>query len=129
MLALVQIPDRPFAAAALKNSFVIGLEDIQDPGNFGSIIRLCDWFGVEHILVSPQTVDCFNAKVVQASMGSIARVSVHYCEDLPRTIADLKATGKSIYATTLHGDDIYRAKLDRDAQRFIDSFRFEITKQ
>src|SRR5690606_10736819 len=56
----------------------LALDGIRDPGNLGTIIRLCDWFGVRELLCSPDTVDCFNPKVVQASMGSISRVNVNY---------------------------------------------------
>lgn len=58
-------------------SWVVALDDVQDPGNLGTILRLCDWFGIKHLVCSEDTVDAFNPKVVQASMGSIARVAVH----------------------------------------------------
>ena len=60
------------------NSNIVALEDINDPGNLGTIIRLCDWFGVKNIICSHNSVDCYNPKVVQASMGSISRVNISY---------------------------------------------------
>ena len=58
----------------------MALEDINDPGNLGTIIRLCDWFGIKNIICSVNSVDCYNPKVVQSSMGSICRVSISYME-------------------------------------------------
>lgn len=62
------------------NSNIVALEEINDPGNLGTIIRLCDWFGIKHIICSKKSVDCYNPKVVQSSMGSISRVSISYME-------------------------------------------------
>ena len=67
------------------NKLIIGLDNISDPGNLGTIIRLCDWFGVEDLICSLETVDCYNPKVVQASMGSISRINITYL-DLQKTI-------------------------------------------
>lgn len=61
-----------------ESAFIIALDGIQDPGNFGTILRLADWYGVKQIICSNETVDCYNSKVVQASMGSIFRIPVHY---------------------------------------------------
>ncbi len=115
VIALVAIPMHQFDVADLKGKLVLGLDDIQDPGNLGSILRLCDWFGIDDVIASRGTVDCHNAKVVQATMGSIARVRVHSRDDFTQTVAAIEATRKPIYATTLDGDDIYRATLPRDA--------------
>ena len=62
------------------NSNIIALEEINDPGNLGTIIRLCDWFGIKNIICSENSVDCYNPKVVQSTMGSISRVSISYME-------------------------------------------------
>ena len=62
------------------NSNIVALEEINDPGNLGTIIRLCDWFGIKDIICSKNSVDCYNPKVVQSSMGSISRVSISYME-------------------------------------------------
>ncbi|MFT6192573.1 MAG: TrmH family RNA methyltransferase [Polaribacter sp.] len=103
-LGLFKIPDeKPLK----KNGIIIVLDAINDPGNLGTIIRLCDWFGVHQLVCSKDTVDCYNQKVVQASMGSLTRVSVRYLDlepylqdaELPTFIADMN--GANVYQTTL----------------------------
>lgn len=89
-------------------SLSIALDDVQDPGNLGTIIRLADWFGIEHIYCSLNTVDVYNPKVVQATMGAIARVKVHYVP-LFEFISSLKNI--PIYGTFLNGDNIYHQTL------------------
>ncbi|HVK97241.1 MAG TPA: RNA methyltransferase [Flavisolibacter sp.] len=84
-------------------SFVIYLDTIQDPGNFGTIIRIADWFGISHIVCSPGCADRYNPKVVQATMASIARVNVFYDEN--RTW--LQKQRKDIYAATLEGTSVF----------------------
>ncbi len=86
------------------------MDDVRDPGNLGTIIRLCDWFGVQHLVCSEQTVDCYNPKVVQASMGSLTRVSVHYT-DLQQF---LKQTPLPIYATAMEGESAYQTQFPED---------------
>jgi TrmH family RNA methyltransferase len=86
---------------------ILGLDAINDPGNLGTIIRLSDWFGVSQIVCSKDTVDCYNSKVVQASMGSLTRVSLSYVDlnvflkesDLPVIIADME--GENVYQFNL----------------------------
>ena len=87
---------------------IIALDGIQDPGNMGTIIRTCDWFGVHDIVCSKDTADCYNPKVVQATMGALARVRVHYV-DLPEWIREIKSQGSgvNIYGTLLEGKDMY----------------------
>lgn len=88
---------------------VIALDGVQDPGNLGTIIRIADWFGITHILCSPETADAFSPKTVQATMGAIGRVSVHYVS-LPELLA---ACGEDVpvYGTFLDGTDIYAQPL------------------
>ena len=86
------------------------LENLQDPGNLGTIIRIADWFGIENIYCSPETADVYNPKVVQATMGSIARVKVLY-GDLMALFASLPAD-VPVYGTLLDGEDIYAQQLD-----------------
>ncbi|MGY5351745.1 TrmH family RNA methyltransferase [Wenyingzhuangia sp. IMCC45533] len=83
------------------------LDDINDPGNLGTIIRLCDWFGVEELVCSKNTVDCYNSKVVQSTMGSLSRVSVNYTN----LIEFLKATDQPIYVADMDGKNIYATTL------------------
>ncbi|SDS08276.1 RNA methyltransferase [Gramella sp. MAR_2010_147] len=88
------------------------LDGIRDPGNLGTIIRLCDWFGIENLICSPDTVDCFNPKVVQASMGSLTRVSISYNDLLPFL---KKNSHMPVFGTMLDGENIYSAKLPEEA--------------
>lgn len=77
VIALFEMPKAAFDPSTLSG-LVLALDTLQDPGNLGTIIRLADWYGIRHILCSEQTVDCFNHKVVQSTMGSIGRVQLHY---------------------------------------------------
>jgi TrmH family RNA methyltransferase len=86
------------------SSWTLALDDVQDPGNVGTIIRLCDWFGVNTLLCSPHTADCYSPKVVQASMGAIAGVKISY-GDLP---ALLKKASKPVWGACLEGQNIYK---------------------
>lgn len=88
------------------SDWVVALDDIRDPGNLGTIIRLCDWFGIRHILCSTETVDLYNPKVIQATMGSISRVNLVYAE-LQAVLATVEAP---VYGTFLGGDNIYEMK-------------------
>lgn len=89
----------------LKKTFVLALDAIRDPGNLGTIIRTADWFGISHILCTTDTVDAYNPKVVQSSMGSIARVQVHY-GDLKKLIP----VGTMVLGAVMKGDNIYELK-------------------
>ncbi len=86
-----------------QNSLTLALDGVQDPGNLGTIIRTADWFGVRDIVCSPDTADCYNPKVVQATMGALARVRVHYT-NLPNWLSTLNAP---IYGTLLDGKNMY----------------------
>ena len=89
----------------------IVLDDLQDPGNLGTIIRLCDWFGITDLICSLKTVDLYNPKVVQASMGSLARVNVTYCN-----LYDyLKDAAVPVFGTFMDGANVYHQKLPADA--------------
>ena len=84
-------------------SQIVALDNISDPGNLGTIIRLCDWFGIEDLICSFDTVDCYNPKVIQASMGSISRVNITYL-DLQKT---LENNSLKTYGTYMQGDSIF----------------------
>lgn len=87
------------------------LSDIQNPGNLGTIMRLADWFGIEHIFCSIGCADIYNPKTVQATMGALARVHVHYC-DLKQVISSLPKDFP-VYGTFLDGEDVYRSELTK----------------
>ena len=87
--------------------WILALDDIRDPGNLGTIIRLCDWFGIQYLVCSQNTVDCFNPKVLQASMGSISRVNIVYT-DLVQFIGEYKGP---VYGTFMDGESVYTIKL------------------
>ena len=116
-ISLLQNPDEGLAVfhqpplqGILQEGIILALDNIQDPGNLGTIIRLADWFGIETIICNTQTVDCYNPKVVQATMGSLARVKVHY---LP--LAGFFATcSLPIYVTTLQGGNLYTTPFPTD---------------
>ena len=91
----------------------IALEDIKDPGNLGTIIRICDWFGVKNIFCSYETVDAYNPKVVQSSMGSISRVRVIYT-DLYKLIQKAPSN-VNIYSTVIDGENINKIILDQNS--------------
>lgn len=86
---------------------ILALDDIRDPGNLGTILRLCDWFGIQELVCSLTTVDIFNPKVVQATMGSISRVNVNYV-DLATFI---ESTSLTVFGTFMNGENIYNQKL------------------
>ena len=111
-LALVEIPVRKLDPAMLKGRLTLALDGVQNPGNMGTVIRLADWFGIRDILCSADCADCFNPKVVQATMGAITRVAVHY-GDLGAMIS---SAGDSlpVYGTFLEGENIYGAKLQAE---------------
>lgn len=111
-LALVEIPRYRLDAAHVGQRLTLALDDVQNPGNLGTIIRLADWFGIGEILCSPATADCFNPKVVQATMGAILRVRVHYVELAP-LLAQAAARGVPVYGTFLEGENLYDTQLGR----------------
>ena len=112
VLAIVDIPEDSLSHTALHETLTLVLDDIKDPGNLGTIIRVADWFGISRVICSENTVDLYNPKTVQATMGSIARVMVNYA-DLVKMLRGLPA-GLKIYGTFLEGENIYTHKLDQN---------------
>jgi len=102
--------EQPKYKGILQEGIIVALDNVQDPGNLGTIIRLCDWFGVETLLCNTQTVDCYNPKVVQASMGSLTRVAVHYLD----LAAFLTTTALPVYTMDLEGENLYTATFPKD---------------
>jgi TrmH family RNA methyltransferase len=106
-LALFQIPEQK---PRNDMGLIVALDDIRDPGNLGTIVRLCDWYGIDQMVCSEQTVDVYNPKVVQATMGSISRVSVAYL-DLEKY---LKRTSTPVFGTFMDGKNVYKENLPQE---------------
>lgn len=103
VLAMFELPEIP--PFAYDGRLTLALDAVQDPGNLGTIIRLADWFGIADIIAGPGTADAFQPKVVQATMGALARVRVHRVDNLAETLA---ASGAPIVGTFLDGTDLYQ---------------------
>ena len=108
-VALFEIP--VFGKRSDDNNLILALDDIRDPGNLGTIIRLADWFGITTILCSHNTVDAFNPKVIMATMGSISRVEIIYCD----LVEELSKTNKPIYGAFLEGENIYKTSKENNS--------------
>lgn len=106
VMAVVKIPLFAFDPVSLKNDISLVFDQVRDPGNLGTIIRTADWFGIRNIFCSQGSVDQYNNKVVQASMGSVMRVQVHYTDlqELFGHAARLKVT---VYGTAMDGEDLF----------------------
>ncbi len=111
VLAVFKKKYHPLINSELKGKLSLVLDCIQDPGNLGTIIRIADWFGIENIICSPDTADIYNPKTIQATMGALARVKVHYTE-----LSDFMENNKAlpIYGTFLDGKNIYKEHLSRE---------------
>lgn len=110
VLAVFEIPQYTYDSSLAAHSLCLALDDIQDPGNLGTIIRIADWFGIKHIFCSQGTVDAFNPKTVQATMGALARVELHYC-NLKEFIQIQTNNHIPVFGTFLDGKNIYTQKL------------------
>ena len=106
-LAVFKMPE---VKAINSSGLIVALDDIRDPGNLGTILRLCDWFGIQQLICSKETVDVYNPKVVQATMGSIARVNVTYV-DLIDFIANSKL---AVFGTFMDGVNMYTTNLPQE---------------
>jgi RNA methyltransferase, TrmH family len=109
VLAVVSIPEDKDEQYSFDDKLVLVLDDIRDPGNLGTIIRIADWFGIDAVVCSENTVDLYNPKVVQATMGSIARVPVFYT-DLAVFLSGLPV-GTNVFGAFLEGENIYQTDL------------------
>lgn len=107
VLAVFEIPQHQLSIDELNKSLSLALDGVQDPGNLGTIIRIADWFGIENVICSKDTVDAYNPKTIQASMGAIGRVKVHYCL-LPELFKQVQVP---VFGTFLEGENIYRKTL------------------
>ncbi len=108
VLGVFKQPQYLFNPNIAKEQLCLALDDVQDPGNLGTIVRIADWFGIKHIFCSTGTADIYNPKTVQATMGAIARVKLHYC-NLSEVLGSL--TDIPVFGTFLDGENIYTQEL------------------
>lgn len=118
VLAVVRKPqdinlssDAALSDALGQSGLYLALDSIRDPGNLGTILRVADWFGIDAVFAAPDTVDVFNPKVVQATMGAIFRVKFHYAE-IPALCRAVVSAGGNVYGTFLDGSDMYERQLN-----------------
>ena len=118
VLAVVRKPEDSYISDASElapllsdGGLFLALDTIRDPGNLGTILRIADWFGIKAVFAAPDTVDLFNPKVVQSTMGAIFRVKLHYV-DLPSLSKLVLAAGGKVYGTFLDGQNLYHKDLD-----------------
>lgn len=109
-LMLVKIPEYGMDDKEILSGLTLALDGVQDPGNMGSIVRTADWFGIRNIICSPSTADIYNPKVVQATMGAVTRVKVHYA-DLPSMLEKFASEGLTVIGTFLDGVKITKADM------------------
>ena len=110
VIALVHIPTSHFQVAEIREHLSLLLNGIQDPGNLGTILRLADWFGIQHVFCDSDCASVYNPKCVQASMGAIFRINTHYTELIP-LIQQMKQPDFPICGTFLNGRNIYTTPL------------------
>lgn len=112
VLALFELPTYATPHDVADKELCLALDDVQDPGNLGTIIRVADWFGIRHIFCSIGTTDAFSPKTIQATMGAVARVQVHYV-NLYNFLHDIRQENPStpLYGTFLEGENIYKEPL------------------
>ncbi|MBO3698310.1 RNA methyltransferase [Roseivirga sp. E12] len=105
-IAIVSIPEQA-SISIPSNELSLALDDVKDPGNLGTIIRIADWYGIKHIFCSPETADLYNPKVINATMGSFTRVSVHYAN----LVGLIESSGVPVFGALLDGESIRERKL------------------
>ena len=112
VLAVAEMPESSLQKINFEE-LVLVLDDIQDPGNLGTIIRTAEWFGIKQIICSKDTVDVFNPKVIQSTMGSFLRIQIHYT-DLEQFLTEKVPDGTPIYGALLNGKNLYEQKLTKN---------------
>jgi len=110
VLAVVEKPEVSTDLNTVFSDTSLMLDDIRDPGNLGTILRIADWFGIKHVICSNESVEYTNPKCIQASMGSFLRVEVHYA-DLPKILSE-KPESTPIYGAFMEGENIYQTELN-----------------
>jgi len=116
VLCTVERPQDLQSGEMPANGLFLALDGIRDPGNLGTILRIADWFGIDAVYASPDTVDVFNPKVVQATMGAIFRVQFHYT-DIPALCRKAREAGGAVYGTFLDGENLYKKSLSNGMER------------
>lgn len=106
ILAIVEIPLQRFIDETCQ-SIVVALDNISDPGNVGTIIRTCDWFNIKDIIISANSVDIYNPKVIRSTMGSLFHINIYVTENIYTTLNSLKQSGKSIVCADMSGENLY----------------------
>ncbi|WP_372648762.1 RNA methyltransferase [Draconibacterium sp.] len=113
-LAICEIPEKADFPKSLPEGLSIYLDGVQDPGNMGTIVRICDWYGIQHVFCSPDSVDLYNPKVIQASMGSFSRIKLHECD-----FEELRVLAKNaeapVFGAFMNGENIYQQQLPKQA--------------
>jgi len=110
IVAVVSIPSTPNQVEEGEN-LIVALEDISDPGNVGTIIRTCDWFGVHRVIFSPDSVDLFNPKVIRSTMGSIFHMDVYESYDFYADLVNLKKEGRKVFCSDMNGKNIFSDRI------------------
>ncbi len=113
-IAVVRIPPTSFSYEILKKDITLVFDRIRDPGNLGTVIRTADWFGIGNIICSPDSVDNYNNKVVQASMGSVMHVNTHY-QDLSDLFQHARRMNVPVYGTMMDGEDLFDTQVKTPA--------------
>ncbi|WP_319482262.1 RNA methyltransferase [uncultured Draconibacterium sp.] len=113
-LAVCEIPKKPDFPNSLPEGLSIYLDGVQDPGNMGTIVRICDWYGIQHVFCSPDSVDLYNPKVIQASMGSFNRIKLYECDFDELGILAQKSEAP-VFGAFMNGDNIYQKQLPKHA--------------
>ncbi len=114
VLAISEMPNQDYQIDYSKGLKLV-LDNIKDPGNFGALLRIADWFGINEIICSNDSVDCFNPKVVMASMGSLFRINIVYCDLSSILQSNLEKSSLPVYGTLMNGKNIFSEKLSHDA--------------
>ncbi|HKK41924.1 MAG TPA: RNA methyltransferase [Bacteroidales bacterium] len=112
-LAIINMPDNLLELSIVRDELTVALDFIQDPGNLGTIIRAAGWFGIRHIICSPDCVDVYNPKVVQASMGALLQTNVYYT-DLEKLFIFASGNKIPVFGTLLEGEPVYGRELGRE---------------
>lgn len=128
VLALVALPKEEDESFELPSGLALALDSIQDPGNLGTILRIADWFGIKKVYSTPESVETFNPKTVQASMGSVFRVKLSRVS-LVSLCNAYKAAGRAVCGTMMKGENIYNTELPQDGLVIMGNESFGIAKE